>query len=43
VIEMVHCNGQPAAKLSDSPGKEMCDDPQYLVYLRQVFSPQVID
>jgi nicotinate phosphoribosyltransferase len=25
------------AKLSDSPGKSMCDDPGYLSYLRQVF------
>jgi len=40
VIKMVRCNGQPVAKLSDSPGKHMCDDPQYLAYLRQVFAPQ---
>jgi hypothetical protein len=26
VIKMVRCNGQPVAKLSDSPGKSMCDD-----------------
>jgi len=25
------------AKLSDSPGKNMCDDPAYVAYLRQVF------
>ncbi len=37
VIKMVRCNGQPVAKLSDSPGKSMCDDPGYLRYLRQVF------
>lgn len=37
VIKMVRCNGQPVAKLSDSPGKTMCDDPAYLAYLRQVF------
>ncbi|ATD66903.1 nicotinate phosphoribosyltransferase [Luteimonas chenhongjianii] len=37
VIKMVRCNGQPVAKLSDSPGKGMCDDPAYLAYLRQVF------
>lgn len=37
VIKMVRCNGQPVAKLSDSPGKSMCDDPGYLAYLRQVF------
>jgi nicotinate phosphoribosyltransferase len=34
---MVRCNGQPVAKLSDAPGKTMCDDPAYLSYLRQVF------
>ena len=37
VIKMVQCNGQPVAKLSDSPGKGMCDDQNYLAYLRQVF------
>ncbi|MEN1944476.1 nicotinate phosphoribosyltransferase [Luteimonas sp. MJ293] len=37
VMKMVRCNGQPVAKLSDSPGKTMCDDPGYLTYLRQVF------
>ena len=37
VIKMTRCNGQPVAKLSDSPGKGMCDDEKYLAYLRQVF------
>lgn len=37
VMKMVRCNGQPVAKLSDSPGKTMCDAPGYLAYLRQVF------
>jgi nicotinate phosphoribosyltransferase len=37
VIKMVRCNGQPVAKLSDSPGKNMCDDVAYIAYLRQVF------
>ncbi len=37
VIKMVRCNGQPVAKLSDSPEKDMCDDEAYLAYLRQVF------
>lgn len=37
VIKMVRCNGQPVAKLTDSPGKNMCDDAGYLAYLRQVF------
>ncbi|HYG05900.1 MAG TPA: nicotinate phosphoribosyltransferase [Stenotrophomonas sp.] len=43
VIKMVRCNGQPVAKLSDSPGKSMCDDPDYLRYLRQVFQAEVPD
>jgi nicotinate phosphoribosyltransferase len=38
VIKMTRCNGQPVAKLSDAPGKTMCDDPLYLAYLKQVFS-----
>jgi nicotinate phosphoribosyltransferase len=37
VIKMVRCNGQPVAKLSDSPDKNLCDDQAYLAYLRQVF------
>ncbi len=37
VIKMVRCNGQPVAKLSDSPEKNLCDDTAYLAYLRQVF------
>jgi nicotinate phosphoribosyltransferase len=37
VIKMVRCNGQPVAKLSDSPEKNMCDDDAYIAYLRQVF------
>ena len=37
VMKMVQCNGQPVAKISDSPGKGMCDDADYLRYLMQVF------
>jgi nicotinate phosphoribosyltransferase len=37
VIKMVRCNGQPVAKVSDSPGKTMCEDAGYLAYLKQVF------
>lgn len=43
VIKMVRCNGQPVAKLSDSPGKSMCDDIGYLRYLRQVFGLPAIE
>jgi len=38
VMKLTRCNGQPVAKLSDSPGKTMCDDQTFLAYLRQVFS-----
>ncbi len=37
VIKLIRCNGQPVAKLSDSPEKNMCEDVAYLAYLRQVF------
>ena len=37
VIKMVRANGQPVAKISDTPGKSLCDDPSYLAYLKQVF------
>lgn len=37
VMKLVSCNGQPVAKLSDSPGKTLCKDETYLAYLRQVF------
>jgi nicotinate phosphoribosyltransferase len=38
VMKLTHCNGQPVAKLSDSPGKTMCSDETFLAYLRQVFN-----
>jgi len=37
VIKMTECNGQPVAKVSDSPGKTVSTDARYLAYLRQVF------
>ncbi len=37
VIKMTRCNGQPVAKISDSPGKLMCKDAGYLAYLKSVF------
>src|SRR5437762_263170 len=36
VIKMTECNGQPVAKVSDSPGKTISKDAGYLRYLRQV-------
>jgi nicotinate phosphoribosyltransferase len=37
VMKLARVNGQPVAKLSDSPGKTLCDDATFLAYLRQVF------
>ncbi|MDO4725486.1 MAG: nicotinate phosphoribosyltransferase, partial [Comamonadaceae bacterium] len=37
VMKLTSANGQPVAKLSDSPGKLLCDDQTFLDYLRQVF------
>lgn len=37
VMKLTSANGQPVAKLSDSPGKTLCDDQTFLAYLRQVF------
>jgi nicotinate phosphoribosyltransferase len=39
-MKITACNGQPVAKLSDSPGKTLCEDETYLAYLRQVFKRQ---
>ena len=36
VIKMVECNGGPVAKISDDPGKGMCEDKNYLEYLTNV-------
>ena len=40
VMKLTQCNGQPVAKLSDSPGKTLCKDETFLAYLRQVFHHQ---
>lgn len=37
VMKLVSCNGASTAKLSDSPGKTMCEDETFIAYLRQVF------
>lgn len=37
VIKMTRCNGQPVAKISDTPEKTMDYDPSYVSYLRDVF------
>jgi nicotinate phosphoribosyltransferase len=38
VIKMVRCQGKPVAKVSDSPGKSMCDDQAYVEKLMEVFN-----
>ncbi len=43
VIKMTECNGQPVAKVSDSPGKTVSKDPGYLAYLRQVFGLEKVE
>jgi nicotinate phosphoribosyltransferase len=43
VIKMTECNGQPVAKVSDSPGKTISKDPGYLAYLRQVFGLEKVE
>ena len=36
VMKVVEANGQPVAKLSDSPGKELCEGDNYITYLKKV-------
>jgi nicotinate phosphoribosyltransferase len=38
VLKMIECNGKPVAKISDSPGKGMCDNSSYLKYLMETFN-----
>lgn len=37
VIKMTACNGQPVAKISDTPGKTQCRDDNFVNYLKHVF------
>ncbi|GAA0327138.1 nicotinate phosphoribosyltransferase [Morganella psychrotolerans] len=37
VIKLVECNGKPVAKLSDSPGKTICEDDEFVDRLRRAF------
>jgi nicotinate phosphoribosyltransferase len=41
VMKLTHCNGQPVAKLSDSPGKGFSTDQTFIAYLRQVFDQRI--
>ena len=35
VIKLQYVNGRPVAKLSDTPEKAMCQDPNYIDYLKR--------
>jgi len=37
VMKVIECNGSPVAKLSDNPEKQMCEDPEYVAYIKKVF------
>jgi nicotinate phosphoribosyltransferase len=37
VLKLIRCNDQSVAKLTDSPGKTMCNDKTFIAYLRQTF------
>lgn len=37
VIKLLSCNGKPVAKLSDSPGKTICQDQAFISALREAF------
>ena len=41
VMKMTRCNGQPVAKITDSPGKTTGEDQTFMAYLRQVFNKPV--
>jgi len=43
VLKMVRCNGNPVAKLSDTPGKGMCTDQEYLGYLKTAFDRRLAE
>ena len=39
-MKLTEANGQSVAKLSDTPGKTLCQNDTFLAYLRQVFQIQ---
>lgn len=41
VIKMVECDGQPVAKVSDTPSKSMCEDSEFQGYLTSVIRRDV--
>ncbi len=43
VMKLTRSNGHPVVKLSDSPGKSMCDDPSFVEYVKQQYRWRSID
>jgi len=41
VIKMTECNGGPVAKVSDSEGKGMCEDPEFSSYLKKIIAQKI--
>nr|BET44818.1 MAG: nicotinate phosphoribosyltransferase [Candidatus Aschnera chinzeii] len=37
VIKLIQCNGHPVAKLSDTPEKTICNDNNFIEYLKKVY------
>jgi len=38
VMKTTKCNGMDVAKISDTPGKGMCKNPEYVEYLQRCIS-----
>ncbi|MBD3261514.1 MAG: nicotinate phosphoribosyltransferase [Candidatus Altiarchaeales archaeon] len=41
VMKIIECNGQPVAKLSDTPGKAMCEDTDYEKELKRLIEREI--
>lgn len=41
VLKMVSCNGNPVAKISDTPAKGMCTSQRYVDYLQETFDQRI--
>lgn len=41
VMKVTYCNGQDVAKISDTPGKGMCKNPDYVDYLQRTINYRV--
>lgn len=42
VIKMAECNGEPVAKISDSAGKGMCEDEDYLTEINRMIKRKIM-